>query len=153
MESRPVGPGDDVDSWCTRCRMNLNHRVIAVVGNDIKRVQCLTCGSEHKYHPPRSDGSEPSSKKSIRVSAARKDRNGGAKARAGAEGEWNTVMNNMPPGTEPKRYSIYDSYSAKEYIEHPNFGVGRVLEVLGRDRVEVIFKEGRKTLICNKNRA
>ena len=62
MASVLVGPGDDVEAWCTRCRMNLNHRVIAVVGNNIQRVVCLTCGSQHKFYPPKNQ--EPEEKRS-----------------------------------------------------------------------------------------
>ena len=58
MASVLVGPGDDVEAWCTRCRMNLNHRVIAVVGNSIQRVVCLTCGSQHKFYPPKNQEPE-----------------------------------------------------------------------------------------------
>jgi hypothetical protein len=59
-------------------------------------------------------------------------------------------MNEMPEGTAPREYRIFDAYDAAEYLEHPVFGTGRVLGVVGRERIEVAFKEGRKILICNK---
>ncbi len=61
-------------------------------------------------------------------------------------------MNEMPPGTEPRPYSIYEGFSAAEYIQHPVFGVGRVLEIVGAEKIHVIFEEGRKVLVCNRRR-
>src|SRR6185436_14531339 len=39
----------EIDSWCTKCRLVLNHRVIAMVGTKPVRVECSTCGSHHNY--------------------------------------------------------------------------------------------------------
>ena len=47
--------GSEIDSWCTRCRMDLGHRIVAMVGEAPKRVICLTCNSEHNYRAPRSE--------------------------------------------------------------------------------------------------
>ena len=47
MASLSVGPGDDIDAWCGKCLMVLSHRIIAVVGNQVKKVECLTCHAIH----------------------------------------------------------------------------------------------------------
>jgi hypothetical protein len=69
---------------------------------------------------------------------------------ARAASEWATMMKDMPADAIPRAYKVSDSYSPSEYIEHAVFGVGRVLEVVGAERIQVIFKDGRKILICNK---
>ncbi len=147
-------PGDDIEAWCTRCRMNLNHRVIAMVRGEVQKVHCLTCGGDHKYYPPKKNPSEkkqerePSSPKS-----AARDRKKPDRAAAKAESEWSTFMKEMSPDVRPRSYRISESYARAEYIEHPIFGIGRVLDILGVEKVEVIFKEGRKILICNKSKS
>jgi len=152
MAFRSIGPGDDVEAWCTRCRMDLEHRVIAVVGRDIKRVHCLTCGSDHKYYPPR--GSGASTEKAPRAVKTASDvkalKTSGERAATRARGEWTTFMNQMPPESVPRLYNITESYAAAEYIEHPLFGKGRVVDVVGSDKIEVAFEEGRKVLLCNR---
>ena len=50
--------GGDVDAYCTKCRMDLSHRVIAMVANEPKRVKCLTCDGEHNYRKPMSERAE-----------------------------------------------------------------------------------------------
>lgn len=152
MGIAPIGPGDDVEAWCTRCRMDLNHRVIAVVGTSVKKVQCLTCGSDHKYHPPRNQGPEekesrPKKAPAVGTPRAKIDR-GAAKAR----GEWTTFMKEMPPDSTPKAYRMSESYKPGEFITHPTFGTGRVLEILGVEKVEVVFEEGRKVLLANRTK-
>ena len=43
-----------------------------------------------------------------------------------------------------KPYSISESYEPSEYVEHPLFGTGRVIEIVGAEKIQVIFKEGAK---------
>ncbi|MGO9570688.1 MAG: hypothetical protein ACLP5H_24450 [Desulfomonilaceae bacterium] len=150
MASVLVGPGDDVEAWCTRCRMNLNHRVVAVVGNSIQKVVCLTCGSHHKFYPPKDQNPEEKEERAARGSQPDKSRKLASRAANKAYGEWTTFMKDMPSGTTPKPYKASESYGPPEYVEHPLFGTGRVLEIVGAEKIQVIFKEGRKILICNR---
>jgi len=151
--SATVCPGDDVEAWCTRCRMNLNHRVIALVGKEIQRVHCLTCGGDHKYHPPKhaqtAERVQPERTRVSNADATEKTRKPKDKAPSRPASEWNTVMKEMPPETSPRPYRTSESYGASEFIEHPVFGTGRVLEIVGSQRIQVIFREGRKILVCN----
>ena len=150
MFDRSLGPGDDVDSWCTRCKMNLNHRIIAIVGNDIKRVECLTCGSQHNYRPPKSEvGHE---KRSMRPKSDSSPTRGNSRktSSTGAKGEWTTFMKEKPDDLIPRPYALSQNYQPGEYIEHPILGTGRVLEILGNEKIHVVFEEGRKILLCNR---
>jgi hypothetical protein len=157
MTIKKLDPGDDVEAWCTRCRRNLNHRIVAVLGTSIQKVQCLTCGGEHKYYPPKEVG--PKSKKGKVKEAAksgsstRQSRSSAVnKSAAKAESEWSTFMTEMAPGSTPLSYATSATYSRGEYIDHPVFGVGRVLNIVGVEKIEVIFKEGRKILIFNRSK-
>jgi hypothetical protein len=49
MESRRVRLGDVIDDYCGRCRLLMNHGVVSIVGDDVKKVRCNTCMSEHTY--------------------------------------------------------------------------------------------------------
>jgi hypothetical protein len=48
MERR-VRLGDVVDDYCTRCRRIMNHGIVGMVGDDVAKVRCNTCQSEHAY--------------------------------------------------------------------------------------------------------
>lgn len=162
LEEHPVGvskakgsitPGDDVEAWCTRCRMDLNHRVIAVVGSNIQRVHCLTCGGDHKYYPPKGQASEKTETvraRGTRSTAKNQKLMPEKISPARAAGEWSAIMKDMSPDTAPTPYNVRQSFRPSEFIEHPVFGTGRVMEIVGAERIQVIFKDGRKVLICNK---
>ena len=149
-----ISPGDDVEAWCTRCRMNLNHRVIAVVGSEIQKVHCLTCGGDHRYYPPKYAKPEKKEKRAIRVGSEEKLRRSAERsAERSSEraiSEWKTIMNDKQPDTITRPYLIAETYRTGEFIEHPTLGTGRVMDVLGSQRIQVIFREGRKVLVCNR---
>jgi len=151
MASVGIGPGDDVEAWCTRCRMNLNHRVIAMVGSAIKRVHCLTCGGDHKYYPAKYESSGTRTARPVKVPSPARTAKARETATARAASEWKTIMDAMPSDCTPRLYRVSDSYRPSEFIEHPVLGTGRVTEILGAQRIQVIFQDGRKILICNRN--
>ncbi|MGC9030168.1 MAG: hypothetical protein ACP5LD_10905 [Desulfomonilaceae bacterium] len=146
-----LGPGDDVDAWCTRCRMNLNHRIIAMVGNTIQTVLCLTCESVHRYHPPRKEkpGANADEYDDAEIRAAFRAKIMDRVAAKRAD-EWATFMKAMPEGTQFKQYSPSGSFTLDDYIEHPTFGQGKVIEIVGQGKILVIFESGRKILVCNR---
>ncbi|HMK34428.1 MAG TPA: hypothetical protein VK463_05130 [Desulfomonilaceae bacterium] len=153
MPRGSIGPGDDVEAWCTRCRMNLNHRVIAVVGNSIQRVHCLTCGGDHKYYPPKRGQDADSGKRPARGVASEKTRRPIANKSPGrAESEWATFMKDLPADGHVRLYELSETYTPGEFIEHPNFGRGRVIDIVGAEKFQVIFKEGRKILLFNRKK-
>ena len=41
--------GDVIDDFCARCRLLTNHSVVAIVGEEVKKVRCRTCNHEHDY--------------------------------------------------------------------------------------------------------
>ncbi len=49
METRRVRLGDVIDDYCSRCKLIMNHGVVGMVGQEVKKVRCNTCLSEHEY--------------------------------------------------------------------------------------------------------
>ena len=49
MESRRVRLGDVIDDYCPRCRLIMNHGVVGMIGDDVKKVRCNTCMFEHQF--------------------------------------------------------------------------------------------------------
>jgi len=122
-----------------------------MVGREVKRVHCLTCGGDHKYYPPKYEGSSARTARPVKVPSPARTVKSRETATARAAGEWKTIMDKMPAGCVPRPYKVSESYVAAEFIEHPVLGTGRVTEILGAQRIEVIFQDGRKILICNRN--
>lgn len=49
MERRRTRLGDVIDDYCTRCGLLMNHGVVSMVGDEVRKVRCNTCMSEHVY--------------------------------------------------------------------------------------------------------
>ena len=41
--------GDEIDDYCPRCKLLLNHAVASMMGSAVVKVVCQTCHSEHPY--------------------------------------------------------------------------------------------------------
>lgn len=49
MAARRVRLGDLVDDYCSRCKLVMNHGIMALDGEVILKVQCNTCLNDHPY--------------------------------------------------------------------------------------------------------
>ena len=118
----------EIDAWCTRCKLELNHIVVAKLDGKVKRVQCLTCGGQHGYSAAagaraRSPAKRVSKKKVVRRRVTEPD-----------------------DGRPAKTYSVAATFVPDDVIQHPQYGRGRVVKARG-NKIDVKFLEGAKTLI------
>lgn len=98
-----VSVGKDIDSWCTSCKMMILHTIVAMVGSEVKRVQCNSCGSQHVFraHPP-GEAPRSSAASSGRASAGRSSSSSSAgRVRAS---DYDRLMEGRDKG-EARRYS------------------------------------------------
>jgi hypothetical protein len=57
--------GDDIDDHCPRCKRTLDHSVVSMVGDEVAKVRCRTCNSEHKYQHNKSGKKEMTAKEAF----------------------------------------------------------------------------------------
>jgi formate dehydrogenase maturation protein FdhE len=50
--------GDTVEDYCSRCKRSMDHSIVAMMGEEIKKVRCRTCDFEHTYRKNRSGKKE-----------------------------------------------------------------------------------------------
>ena len=144
---KSLSAGSEIDSWCTKCRMDLGHRIIAMVHGRPKRVICQTCGSQHNYRAPASE-----TKAVVRRNAAPKPAGSAAqrvtqKAQAEAQRvhDWESRIAGQAMDAFT-RYTIDKSYARGELVIHKKFGEGYVVDVLEAGKVSVMFRDGPRTL-------
>ncbi len=155
--------GGDVDAYCTKCRMDLSHRVIAMVKDDVKRVECLTCHGQHNYRRPasvkeaereakarrtlsssassstRSSASSRTSRASTASSAASKTSERSARA------QWEKAIAGQPT-TAFRAYRISEKFAIGDLVRHSKFGDGVVVTIFDPHKVEVVFEDGSRTM-------
>ena len=54
--------GDDIDDYCSRCKLSSTHAVVSLLGEEVQKVRCRTCNHEHNYRKNKC-GRGPMSKK------------------------------------------------------------------------------------------
>lgn len=143
--NRQISAGSTIEARCTRCKGVLNHTVVAMVGDRIVRVECSTCHGLHAYHPVKAP-KEPAAAKTARTGAAvpRKTR---VDPEAAARAEWAELQADLDPA-QAVPYDMNRAYRPKTLLSHPNFGLGIVQLVIPPNKIDVLFRDGKKRLRC-----
>ena len=146
--------GGEIDAYCTKCKMDLTHRIIAMVEGSVKKVECKTCGSHHLYRRPKSERDAATArleeKAAVRKAAAgpktvAEKQKAAAKAEREATAAWEHAIAGQPTNAF-KPYRITLVLNPGELIHHPKFGDGVVSRVIDRAKVEILFKDGSRTM-------
>ncbi|RJQ50212.1 MAG: hypothetical protein C4538_00510 [Nitrospiraceae bacterium] len=134
--------GGDIEAMCTKCKLELGHTIIAMVDDVPERVKCNTCNGEHNYRTK-----SPKKPRTRLMDADRKARS--------REAHYNEQMSRITGGdlSKAKKYSMEDNFKKDELIDHPAFGLGIVLSVTQKNKMEILFKDGPKLLIQNREAA
>jgi hypothetical protein len=161
--------GEDIDAWCTKCRTDTLHVVVALKPGttEPKRVECKECHGQHNYHAPKiAAPKQPTAAPMVhnRTAAARAPAKPPAPKAAPKPAKPAKPSTTSPTGTTPRDwvrrmdelsmkrdlvirpYSMRETFAAGEPVSHPKFGKGVVLEVLETNKCAILFEEGRKVL-------
>ncbi len=154
---KPLRVAGEVDSWCTRCRLILNHRIVSMKSGKAHQVECLTCRSQHLWRPNAPGGERapgaPGASARPRAAggagtAARVTRASAAAARH--EQTWEHAINGRGVN-EFKAYSVASSFQEGDLVRHKKFGDGVVTRVIDGHKVEVLFRDEARTLAQSMN--
>lgn len=124
---------DELIHWCTRCKLDLNHRVIRVDNGVAKRVLCLTCQSDRVYRPKSLSSRRTAHGKAVATLAAQ-------------EAQWREKIQSSKK--TPKAYSMEGLFKVEDLVSHDKFGIGLATEFVSDDKVRVFFDDGMKILKC-----
>lgn len=124
--------GGEVDASCTRCKMELAHTILAMVGPKIVRVRCNTCGSDHVYRGTQSRAR----------SAAARPR--AAPAERTVVG-WDAQLAARDVSSA-QDYRPDEHYAVDQVVRHPTFGLG-IVRAVRQDKMDVAFKTAERTLV------
>lgn len=135
--------GGEVDAFCTRCKLDLAHTILAMVGSTIARVRCNTCGGDHVFRGQKGV-KEPGKVPTARATKA-------PRSTATRSQPAKTVISFdellAERASRPTQaYSIRRTFALDDVVNHPTFGVGFVSGVRG-DKVDITFRGDVKTLI------
>jgi hypothetical protein len=145
MLSEKQAAGKDIESMCTKCKVVLNHTIIAMVEGLVKRVKCNTCGSEHNYRPPKEAKTPVKRSATAKTPAASRTKIKRDPLVVDQE-EWEMLSDSMDVNRAVP-YDMNGAFRLKALVAHPLFGVG-IVSARHESKMEVLFKAGRKLLCC-----
>jgi hypothetical protein len=159
MSSTNLKPGGEIDAFCTSCKADRTHRIIALDrdGKTPKKVECLSCKGHHLFRltqaqkeaaaahkraskgekSPKVASSRASSAKAVVVSAKKREEDLVASwERAVAGKDYNSF----------RPYRIDLTFTKGDLVRHTKFGDGVIATIIDAGKVEVLFRDGPRTL-------
>jgi hypothetical protein len=133
MPNTTLSVGDPIEGRCTKCRKNTAHIIVSLDEENPGKVQCTVCSREHKYRPPTA-ARKPAVRRTVDPKEVERQ-------------EWQTLRPSMNLA-KAMDYSMTSAYKVNALISHPQFGIGVVQRVVGPQKIEVLFEDGRKTMRC-----
>src|SRR5579872_3617667 len=134
---KPLRVAGEVDSWCTRCRLVLNHRIVSMKNAKPHQVECLTCRSTHLWRlgsPADKPAASVKNPRSPSVAPGARGARGPALKR---EQQWEKAIAGRGV-TEFRSYNVGATFSEGELLRHKKFGDGVVTRVIDANKVEVL---------------
>lgn len=142
--STGLAVGKELVSYCTRCKMDLGHTIMSMIGGMPSRVICRTCKSEHNYKPKKGvkDPGNPGAEAAAKTKTPRAPK---AEKVIPVELEWMKQINASPRPVRP--YAANEAFKLGDRVNHPTFGEGVVQKLLHPNKMEIIFRMDIKVLI------
>jgi len=132
--------GADVEAWCGKCGEKTTHSIVALVGTEPKQVLCQVCNSRHAYRtsPARPRAGTPGAAGADEESRPRIPLDPEARRRAA---ELRALAEEVAAAETVRAFDPKERYKAGEIIAHPEFGRGKIENVL-RSSLLVRFPVG-----------
>jgi hypothetical protein len=127
-----ISTGGDIDAYCTKCKLNLEHFVLAIVAGAVVKVKCKTCGSIHRFKG--TPEARPKTSKKAGISS---------KSFVSVQAQWETAVDSAQGPELP--YDMEGSFRAGDLIVHNYFGKGVVLKTYFR-KCSVLFRDKERLL-------
>ena len=135
-----LGVGADVESWCGRCAELTTHSIVAMVGNEPKQVLCQVCGSRHSHRTVAARRPATSSSTTGTGETEERGRPVDPETKRKAA-ELRALGEEVAASTEVRLFDPRERYKAGEIISHPEYGRGKIQNVL-RSSLLVRFSVG-----------
>lgn len=67
-----------------------------------------------------------------------------------AQKAWDELTAHIDPEDEPVPYSIRENFEKGSRVNHSKFGIGHVVEIVGPQKIEVLFSDCLRKLVQNR---
>jgi hypothetical protein len=139
-DSPKYSVGGEVESWCGKCRDFRGHHIVAMVGDEPKQVICQACRSRHGYRTepgrnadkgsttPQQQTTQPPPQRYVDPEQVR------------IADQKRQLNKELDAVETPRQWDPRGRYKANEVIVHPEFGRGKIENVI-KGSVLVRFRD------------
>jgi hypothetical protein len=119
--------GAEIEAWCGKCGEITNHNIVALVGNEPKQVLCQVCNSRHAHRttPARRSPAETAAAAAESRPKTPQDVEAAKKAEL-----LRLLALEVNAAPEIKAFDPKQRYKVGDIISHPDFGRGKIENVL-----------------------
>lgn len=126
--------GAEIASWCTKCKLILDHTLVALADGLPKKVKCNTCKGHHNYRVKAPAEKSPGTGRKVKKTDYEV-----AMSHLGETYDFSTA----------KKYSMKGKFKVDQVIDHASFGIGFIVSSFD-NKVEALFEGGPKRLAQNR---
>jgi hypothetical protein len=131
--------GAEIESWCGKCGEVTTHNVVALVGDDPKQVLCQVCNTRHAH---RTTPARPSNRGDATGAASDSRAKTPQDVESAKKAElMRALAQEVNAAPEVKVFDPKQRYKVGDIIAHPEFGRGKIENVL-RSSLLVRFPVG-----------
>ncbi len=138
FEEERLHVGGDVTAWCPVDEMVLTHSVVQAEKGVPIMVECNNCADVHRYqpYPPAATGrAHDGLQRAVQEIHPRE--------------EWEMkVKQRQQEGAPTIPYKLGVSLEPGDLLLHGKFGTGVVLKIISEEKVEVLFEDSVRVLVC-----
>ena len=143
--ARPPAIGDIVEIYCSKCRLNLDASVAALVNGEVAKVMCRTCTTEVKFKSPvdMNQKKQQAIQKLIRL--REKGRAGPPEVVAPPPTPVRQLWEELTDKADVRRSKVYErtrTYKVEDVILHGVHGMGIVHDRDQDGELNVLFRDG-----------
>jgi len=130
-----ISTGSDIDSYCTKCKLMLEHVVVAMTGGSVVKVKCKTCGSIHRFKGMPAERTKVPSMKGAAIRPV-----------LTTQAQWEEAVRTA--SGDEQAYDMTGSYHAGDLIVHGIFGRGVVQKTFFK-KCSVLFRDKERLLVTS----
>ena len=136
---------EDIDAWCIKCKMFLNHVIMTMKETRPHRVKCKTCRDVHAFRLVAPGTKKPKAKSTKSASTAAATR-----AKTKRINDFEALIEGRDTA-KAIMYSMKGKFNPDDLINHKKFGIGLVIRMIDPTKMEVSFSEGFKILVFGRS--
>jgi hypothetical protein len=140
--------GQEILAYCGKCKIDTHHLITTLNDDKSERVMCKVCLGYHRYKPA-TDTELPKVKVAKIIKAASSTKKPSISKTAKSKKDKLILLLDKIDEASTVNYQTDLNFDIDAKINHLKFGVGIVTDVIDKQKITVLFRDGQRMLVQN----